>query len=351
MSHEHEEGKRPSLAEYERRSYDDEISRLKASNRDLERKLAEAEKTASFYYSVADHTTHVPKWLSKKPSKKTRHHVRAGLMLSDLHFQEVVDERATNGWNAYDHEISVERFERVIERAANHPLRYIGDRKLDGAVVCLGGDIITGTIHDELERTNDMTTSEAISFWAPKLASALTYLADTWDCPIVVPEIDGNHDRSYRRKHHKRKAQEAHTWVIYTMVNMLTADDDRITPLLASASEIVTPIYDLRVLWEHGDAGIGGGSGGGIGGIWPPIMRKLHKAHTSHRQLGLDFDYYVMGHWHQFTATRELLINNTLKGYDEFAMHNRFPPSPPSQAMFYVTPEHGLGDWHEVFAT
>ena len=271
-------------------------------------------------------------------------------MLSDLHFQEVVKEREVNGFNAYNHDISVQRWERVIDRAASHPQKYIGDRGVGKAVVCLGGDIITGSIHDELTRTNDMTEMEAVVFWTPKIASALTHLADEWDCPIAVPQIHGNHDRLYKKKPMKQAAESSFTWIIYSMLNEALKDDDRITPLLSSSSEILTPVYDLKILWEHGDAGVGASAGTGIGGIWPTMRRKVQNAHAAFQSIGQPFDYYVIGHYHQFAASREFLVNGCLKGYDEFAAKYRFSPSAPSQTLFYVTPERGLGDWHEIFA-
>ena len=225
-----------------------------------------------------------------------------------------MESASVGGVNEYNHDVSVQRFERMIDRAAEHPLRYIGDRSLDRAVVCLGGDIITGSIYDELDRTNDMTEMEAVVFWGPKLASALSFLADEWDCPIVVPEIHGNHDRLHRKKPMKKAAESSFTWVIYSMVNEALKDDDRITTLLARSEDIITPVYDLRVLWEHGDAGVGASAGSGIGSIWPTMRRKVQNAHAAKNALGTPFDYYVVGHWHQFAASREFLVNNTLKG-------------------------------------
>lgn len=318
--------------------------------KDLKANLWNAEQAANFAYSVSGHTDTVPKWLSKKPPTSSRHEVAACFMLSDLHFQEVVREQEVNGFNAYNHDISVERFDRVVERAACHPQKYIGDRGIEKAVVCLGGDIITGSIHDEYERTNDMTEMEAVVFWTPKLASAMTYLADEWDCPIVVPQLTGNHDRLHKKKPTKQAAESAYTWIIYSMMNKMLENDDRITPLLTSSSEVITQVYDLKILWEHGDMGVGGSSGSGIGGIWPTMRRKVQNAHAAFQNVGMPFDYYVVGHWHQFAASREFLVNNCLKGYDEFASKFRFAPSAPSQALFYVTPERGLGDWHEIFA-
>lgn len=46
-------------------------------------------------------------------------------------------------------------------------------------------------------------------------------------------------------------------------------------------------------------------------------------------------------HWHQEIDTNGIIVNNSLKGYDEFAANNNFQFSKPTQAFWLTDPEHG----------
>lgn len=81
------------------------------------------------------------------------------LLLSDLHWGEVVLANEVDGVNEYSTEIARRRLRRVIEKTCDL-LRHhvVGD--YPGIVLCLGGDLISGAIHDELEQTNDGTVMQ-----------------------------------------------------------------------------------------------------------------------------------------------------------------------------------------------
>ncbi len=336
------------LDEYVVQELEDRIKELMRDAKARNREIARLEKSLSSAYDVTTGQIRVPTWTKKKPSTKA-HVGRPVLMLSDLHFQEVVDPRTMNGVNEYNHDVSVRRFERVINRSAEWTKRYTAGLDFDGGMVMLGGDIVTGTIHEELQDTNDRTTPEAVVEWAPRIASALEYLADEWGGQLVVPMVDGNHDRVHKRKRMKQRAEEAWSWVLYNWVAHSLEDNEGITPLISSASELIVPLYDTHFLIEHGDEGVGPSAGSGIGGIFPPIARKVHKSQSKYANWGQKFDWNLMGHWHQTTYGPNFIINGSLKGYDEYAMKKGFGFERPQQCLFVVTPENGITMKTEIY--
>ena len=50
----------------------------------------------------------------------------------------------------------------------------------------------------------------------------------------------------------------------------------------------------------------------------------------------------IVGHWHQYIHTRTLIVNGSLKGYDEYAYTNNFSFEEPQQAMWINHPRHGI---------
>ena len=71
---------------------------------------------------------------------------------------------------------------------------------------------------------------------------------------------------------------------------------------------------------------------------------------ASEAQIGRDFDTMVIGHYHQMLWLPNIIVNNALKGYDEYArLFLRVPYSRPSQALWFSHPEHGITAKWEVF--
>jgi hypothetical protein len=72
-------------------------------------------------------------------------------------------------------------------------------------------------------------------------------------------------------------------------------------------------------------------------------MRGLNKLHRSQSQIGNEFDTAIICHYHQYISLPGLVVNGSLKGYDEFTMLGlRAPYQRPTQALFFAHPKHGI---------
>jgi hypothetical protein len=56
----------------------------------------------------------------------------------------------------------------------------------------------------------------------------------------------------------------------------------------------------------------------------------------------MGYETMLLGHWHQLIQLERLIVNGSLKGYDEYAYSNNFGFEPPRQAMWITHPEHGI---------
>ena len=56
----------------------------------------------------------------------------------------------------------------------------------------------------------------------------------------------------------------------------------------------------------------------------------------------MEYDTMLLGHWHQLIQLERLIVNGSLKGYDEYAYSNNFGFEPPRQALWLTHPDHGL---------
>jgi hypothetical protein len=278
-------------------------------------------------------------WL--KTVKKTKAKDGRGtpiLLLSDLHLDEVVDLREMNGYNQYNREIAELRLAKVVHRSIKILRDYWHGTTYDGIILALAGDNFSGNIHDELRETNEDTMLGSVAHWIPQLAGAIKILADEFG-KVHVPVVSGNHGRSTQKKRYKRNARDNFDWFIGVQLAGIFADDKRVTFAVSDAQDTTFDVYGWRVMMTHGDQS---GGGGGIGGIWPPIMRMLAKKQQAQAAMGRGFDLGIMGHWHQLTWGQGFIINGSLKGYDEFAMGLNFKPDKAEQGLWVMTPERKI---------
>lgn len=283
-----------------------------------------------------------PDWLIT-PKRKTPGETHSAIIctqLSDTHFDEVVNPLEIHGLNAFNREIGVQRLERWVNGIEFLANNYMNSNYLhyDGIVVSLTGDTFTGEIHPELKETNEGLTPETIRFWFPKMRGAMLRLAELFGRVHVI-SVPGNHGRLTMKKHAKKKAAGNIDWLVAGLIADSLAEDDRFTFDVGEADDALVRVYDTLFLHTHGDETNGGG---GIGGIWPPIKRLQARKYARYAELGLNFDWLVMGHWHQYVHSQGLIVNGSLKGYDEWTASMNFNPERAQQSFWLVTPENGV---------
>ena len=315
-----------------------EAARLQRALNATEAELADARALLDRFSVVKPQDARVPKWVKAKPKGKALHDTPV-LLLSDLHLDEVVDKHEMDGINSYDRDIATRRLERVIDGTVTLLKRHTAGTHHDGIVVALLGDNITGEIHEELARTNEAPPSATIVHWVPKIASALEHLADEFG-RVYVPCVDGNHDRTYKRTPSKQRAESSLAWIFYNWVADHLRNDDRISFGITTSPEQLIDVYDTTFLLSHGD---GFRSQGGVGGLYPALLKWLLRKHQLYSKTIRDFDYALLGHWHQDLWGQDFVVNASLKGYDEYAKDNGFTFGVAAQQLFTVTPERGIG--------
>lgn len=77
-------------------------------------------------------------------------------------------------------------------------------------------------------------------------------------------------------------------------------------------------------------------------GALGPIIRGDHRKRSRNGQIDLSYDVMICGHWHQYMHLTRLIVNGSLKGYDEYAYTNNFGFEQPQQALWLTHPKHGI---------
>ncbi len=256
------------------------------------------------------------------------------LFLSDWHFDEVVDPRAIEGKNEYNHDIAVARAKLLFETTGKLLFTHMAGAYYDGLVVAIGGDMLSGMIHEELRRTNAQHISESVMELAGLLAAHIRQLASEF-VEVYVPCVVGNHGRMDKKPQMKGYVKDNFEYLVFVMLKALLADLPNVQVDVSESFDARYQIYGWRYRMTHGNQAKGGS---GVGGFWP----SLSKLDMRKRKLEGDFDYLILGHFHQRGRMSNMLVNGSLKGYDEYAFFSAFDYQPAEQSLWITHPEHGI---------
>lgn len=327
----------------------DETAKLKTKVDNLTRELGAikrdnmtAEEVREKIFGLAALTPQPPKWIHEsKPGKSSGVPM---VFWSDWHYGEVVRPEEVGGKNAYNRAIAKDRIKRLVDTTLDLTLNHMTTPKYPGIIVILGGDMISGGIHDELRETNEGPVTVTLVEVAEQIIAGLTVLADKFG-RVFVPCVVGNHGRTTQKPRAKHRVWENYEYILYCMVERHFRDDKRIQFQIPEEADCHFSVFGHRFMLTHGDA-LGVKGGDGIIGSLGPIARGTLKVGRSEAQVGRDFDTLLIGHWHNYIPRGEavpVIVNGALKGYDEYAqIYLRARFSVASQGLWFVHPKHGI---------
>jgi hypothetical protein len=315
----------------------------------LHREKDEAEEIRQIIWELAAHNPEPPAWIHRSQGRTGSRGCPITIW-SDLHYGETISKDETNGLNQYDKNIARKRLFRLYDTTVDLAFNHMGkaNTKYPGIIVCLGGDMIGGDIHEELLATNDRTPQQAVNDLTDLLATGIEHMATKFG-RIYVPAVVGNHGRTSKRPRMKGRVFTNYDWSIYCNLARYFKKEKHIQIDVPNTPDAHFTSYGIRYMLTHGDS-LGVKGGDGIIGAIGPIMRGSIKVGNQQSQIGADFDMLIMCHWHQTLWLPNVIVNNALKGSDEYAMIQlRAPYSRPSQSLWFNHPEHGITARWEIF--
>lgn len=312
-----------------------EISDLKALNMELRSKVYDVEKIKQLIHEC-DQSPSPPKWLTSKTSG-TNTGIPT-LFCSDWHWDEVVVANQVNGVNAFNRSIAIKRAQTLFTKTSDLLIHHMANPKYDRLVIALGGDMLSGNIHEELRETNESPISKSIVALLDILIAGIDFLLPHFKF-IEVNAVPGNHGRWDHRPRFKNRVFENYEWLLYQFLIRHYRGNDQIYFNIADGADLLYKIYDTRYLLTHGDQFKGGT---GIAGALSPLM--LGDARKRKRSMATNqlYDYMLMGHWHQMFFFKGIIVNGSLKGFDEYAFQNNYDFELPTQALWVTHPTWGI---------
>jgi len=317
----------------------DEVTELRAQLKNAKGNTLDATYVRRKIFGLVEESTHtrIPQWLVDPVRGKALPGVPVA-MWSDWHWGEVVFPDQVNGVNEFNLEVAHARAKRLLERTVRLLKNHVVNPDYPGIVLCLGGDMLSGDIHEELKESNDVPLLPALLDIYGVLCASIKVLADTFG-KVFVPCVTGNHGRMSRKPQAKNRNFTNYDWLLYQLLAKHFANDPRISFYIPDGPDALFSVLGHKILLTHGDQFRGGD--GMIGAIGP-ITRGNQKKLARNSAVNREYDTMMIGHWHQYMPLHRTLVNGSLKGYDEYANSNNFGFEPPIQAMFLVHPEHGI---------
>lgn len=264
------------------------------------------------------------------------------LLLSDLHAGEVVTREETLGLNAYSWDVMLERLERVQRSVLSYQAhRPYPIRRLN---VWMLGDMISGSIHDDLEVTNEFGHEQTVVQLGADLADWLERFVPYYES-VKVTGVVGNHARRHRQPRAKRAATENSDWTVYKFVEVHHRRNPALEFSFPNAKYASTMIAERwRALLVHGDGVRSTMVDVPFGGV----IRYSQKLEAQFHKAGRPLDYIACGHWHSINAIdgigTKLYINGSVKGVDEWSLQRFGSGRPPGQVLLTAHPKRGITD-------
>jgi hypothetical protein len=313
-----------------------QVRDLKSRVRVLEDSALTDERIEREILGLREGSSEPPGWLLETQRAKKGPGVPT-LFATDWHWGERVEPSEIGGVNRYNVEIAHERARAFFTSAIDLLTNHMVCPEYPGIVLDLGGDMLSGDIHEELSQTNELESIPALLDLRGVLRWGISELRKRW--PVFVVGVTGNHPRQSPKPRAKRRNHTNFDWLLYKLLEGDFADDKEVAFQIPDGPDALYQVYGHRYLLTHGDQFRGGD---GMIGALGPIIRGDHKKRSRNGQIDQGYDTLVLGHWHQLIQMQRLIVGGSLKGYDEYANAGNFPYEPPRQALWVTHPDHGI---------
>lgn len=270
------------------------------------------------------------------------------LHLSDLHAGEVISLTEMDGLNAFNLDIFRKRLARLFSKAGELLTVHWKGPPPERIIVILGGDLITGEIHEELAKTNDALSAPAVRECAERIAGGIAALRAMVGVPVDVVSVPGNHGRLTKKPESKGMALNSYDWLVANFVEMILKGDDQIRFFHSTSGDATLDLYGRLFVITHGDR-IGSRGGTGFVGPAATIARGFQKVYQTYANLGRAPYKILIGHFHTTTMLPLGISNGSLPGPSEYSRDLRAMAEPASQNLLVVHSERGLIDFKQIY--
>ena len=321
-----------TISDSERLAVDAEIARLRSEVASLRGRyksaLAQIDRERERADAVANLTGIKGKAVAPKKTKAAKGSATVIVALSDWHVEERVDPSTVNGLNDYDLDVADRRIAELAERFSTlleHERQLV---TVDQVVVWLGGDFLSGHIHEDTAEMAQLAPLAATRWAGERIRGFLDMVAGMAK-RVIVATNSGNHGRSTPKLRVGTELDHSFEQDLY--LRMEAEERNKNVEWQVGTSYLnIVDLDGFRVRFHHGHAV---SYGGGVGGITIPTNKAIAAWDRIDRA-----DLTVFGHWHQFSWLRSsrYVSNGSVIGHSAYATRIKASYEPPCQAFVVV---------------
>lgn len=318
--------------EREIRAEKSELNDLKRKNDYLIKLVEESEKKYNDLLNIKKPID----IMSISPSGKANKMSRAIpiISLSDWHIEEKVELGVVNGFNEYDLKIAEERAKKLFINILKVNAIVSKDVNINDMILWLGGDFISGYIHDELIENNHLSPLEATRMAKRMVMAGINYILDNTSLNLIIPCSVGNHGRNTKKMQPSTGYRNNYEFMMYMDLCDVYERNKRVTFHIPISDDCYIEALGYTNRFFHGNQIK---YGGGIGGLSVPLIKYIHR---KNQQQYADMNF--LGHFHQLLyPTSDSCVNGSLIGLSAYGYQLGFKPETPCQAYTLLDDKRG----------
>jgi len=268
----------------------------------------------------------------------------AVLFLSDFHLGEIVLPEEVNFANEFNSKIMMKRLDRIF----HFFLYYCNTFKITKTHIVFLGDLLSGSIHDELAKNCEMTEVDGIFFLQDYITKKLLEI-EKYFTSITCEFVVGNHSRLSKKPEYKKAHKMNWEYVMAKQLQqcfcLLQKEKKKIKINVANSLFKIITVAERRFLITHGTFMTGAGGGGFLSLPVYSLAMSSAKLYGTLHQIGMNqseiFDDIQLGHLHTTAAIgifngNTCRINGCIVGTNEFSLHKMKSVAKIEQTMLIV---------------
>lgn len=298
-----------------------------------EKEIGKLERVIEELGGIRNVPIQIPEWTLKRDGRDGEYRAVLGALISDIHYGEVVDPDEILGVNAFNPTICAERLEKYFHALTTIGVRWAKDCTIQGVLLALAGDLISGDIHEELRITNAFTSHEQVQGVVGLLEMGIRRLLEFYPA-IHIVGVPGNHGRTTMKPSAKRYAALSYDILVCSMLSDRFVNEPRVTFQFGRSKDQLTPVFGRTILTTHFDK-IGTRGGRGFAGAMLPIIRGSKLVIEQQGSVDRYPDLIQGGHYHTtgnpYLGRVPILANGSVIGVNEYGDDLRVAVEHPQQ--------------------
>lgn len=271
-----------------------------------------------------------PRFIEHKVTDlKPNSEATAVVLASDWHLEQRVNPGRLTYHNIYNLQIAEARAKQFFVNVVKLLKKEQQTSIIENLILHLGGDFISGNIHDSLVAICALGPSEAIIFAQELLIGGIEYLLEHTDVKITCPASCGNHSRITKKVWLSSEEDNSLETIIYHNIKQYFKKNPRFELIMPQGPVTIIDVYGKSIAFAHGHHGIK--YNGGIGGIDVSLRRHIAMKYNQRTIYML-----CIGHFHQYKQDSNFAVNGSMIGYDDYCESMGFPFDLPKQTFFLV---------------